>query len=89
MDFLKVSRKEYPVIDNPATEVPTLATGNPCQLSHHVAKLVGERFGGTFLRMREEKLVAVGKLTAYEQKVIPGPASAVCLAGFFVALRKN
>ena len=39
--------------------------------------------------MREAKLVAVGKLTAYEQKVIPGPASAVCLAGFFIALQKN
>ncbi|MDD2726015.1 MAG: pyridoxal-phosphate dependent enzyme [Proteiniphilum sp.] len=79
--------KEYPVIDNPATEVPTLATGNPASYPL-IAKLV-KQSGGTFLRMREEKLVAVGKLTAYEQKVIPGPASAVCLAGFFIALQKN
>jgi len=79
--------KEYPVIDNPTTEIPTLATGNPASYPI-IAKLV-KQSGGTFLRMREEKLVAVGKLTAYEQKVIPGPASAVCLAGFFVALRKN
>lgn len=79
--------KEYPVIDNPTTEIPTLATGNPASYPI-IAKLV-KKSGGTFLRMREEKLVAVGKLTAYEQKVIPGPASAVCLAGFFVALRKN
>lgn len=79
--------KEYPVIDNPTTEIPTLATGNPASYPI-IAKLV-KKSGGTFLRMREKKLVAVGKLTAYEQKVIPGPASAVCLAGFFVALRKN
>ncbi len=79
--------KEYPVIDNPTTEIPTLATGNPASYPI-IAKLV-KKSGGTFLRMREEKLVAVGKLTAYEQKVIPGPASAVCLAGFFIALRKN
>ena len=26
---------------------------------------------------------------AYEKKVIPGPASAVAMAGFFIALRKN
>ncbi len=79
--------QQYPVIDNPTTEIPTLATGNPASYPL-IAKLV-KQSGGAFLRMKEEKLVAVGKLTAYEQKVIPGPASAVCLAGFFVALRKN
>lgn len=79
--------KEYPIIDNPSTAVPTLATGNPASYPL-IAKLV-QQSGGSFLRMREEKLVAVGKLTAYEQKVIPGPASAVCLAGYFVALKKN
>ncbi len=45
--------------------------------------------GGAFLRMREKKLLSMGKLIAYEKKVIPGPASAVAMAGFFVALRKN
>jgi len=39
--------------------------------------------------MHEKKLLAVGKLIAYEQKVIPGPASAVAMAGFFIALRKT
>lgn len=79
--------KEYPVIDNPQTEVPTLATGNPA--TYPILAGLVRKSGGTFLRMREKKLLAVGKLTAYEQKVIPGPASAVCLAGFFIALRKN
>lgn len=79
--------KKFPIIQSPQTEVPTLATGNPATYPI-VAKLVKES-GGSFLRMREKKLVPVGKLTAYEQKVIPGPASAVSIAGFFVALRKN
>ena len=77
----------YPIIDNPQTEVPTLATGNPASYPI-LAKLV-KKTGGSFLRMRESKLLSVGKLMAYEKKVIPGPASAVCMAGFFIALRKN
>jgi threonine synthase len=79
--------KNYPIIDNPKTNVPTLATGNPATYPI-IAKLVKES-GGTFLRMREKKLLPIGKLVAYEQKVIPGPASAVCIAGFFIALRNN
>lgn len=78
---------EYPIIENPQTEVPTLATGNPASYPI-LAKLV-QKTGGSFLRMRENKLLPVGKLMAYEKKVIPGPASAVCMAGFFIALRKN
>lgn len=79
--------QDYPIIDNPQTEVPTLATGNPASYPL-IARLV-KNSGGAFLRMREEKLLSLGKLMAYEQKVIPGPASAVGMAGFFVALRKN
>ena len=79
--------KDYPVIENPQTEVPTLATGNPATYPI-VAKLV-KSSGGAFLRMHEKKLLAVGKLIAYEQKVIPGPASAVGMAGFFIALKKG
>ncbi len=79
--------KNYPIIDNPQTEVPTLATGNPGTYPI-VAKLVKES-GGSFIRMHEKKLLPVGKLMAYEKKVIPGPASAVCMAGFFIALKKK
>ncbi|MFV0392694.1 MAG: pyridoxal-phosphate dependent enzyme [Paludibacteraceae bacterium] len=79
--------KDYPIIPNPQTDVPTLATGNPATYPI-IAKLV-KKTGGTFVRMEEKKLVPVGKLIAYEQKVIPGPASAVCVAGFFKALEKG
>lgn len=79
--------KKYPIIPNPKTEVPTLATGNPATYPI-IARLV-KKTGGTFIRMKEEKLVPLGKLISYEQKVIPGPASAVCVAGYFQALEKN
>jgi threonine synthase len=39
--------------------------------------------------MKEEKLVPIGRLVAYERKLLLGPASAVCLGGFFEALEKN
>lgn len=86
-DFPEGFENDYPIIDNPRTEIPTLATGNPASYPL-IAKLVKDS-GGCFLRMREKKLLSIGKLMAYEKKVIPGPASAVCLAGFFKALRKN
>lgn len=77
----------YPVIENPQTAVPTLATGNPATYPI-IAKLVKEA-NGTFIRMKEEKLVDYGKLVAFERKLILGPASAVCIAGFFEALKKG
>ena len=76
---------DYPIIDNPQTAVPTLATGNPATYPI-IAKLVKES-NGTFLRMNEDKLVDYGKLIAFERKAIFGPASAVCMAGFFNALK--
>ena len=66
--------KNYPIIDNPKTEVPTLATGNPASYPL-IAKLVKES-GGSFLRMRE-KTATRGKTNGLRKKVIPGPASAV------------
>lgn len=78
---------EFPILDNPQTAVPTLATGHPATYPI-VAKIVKES-EGCFIRMKEEKLVPIGRLIAYERKVILGPASAVCVAGFFNALEKG
>jgi threonine synthase len=77
--------KNYPIIENPKTDVPTLATGKPYNYPI-LAKLV-KKSNGEFLRMREDKLVPIGKLAAYEQNVTLGPASIVCIAGFFNALK--
>ena len=79
--------KSYPVIKNPATAIPTLATGEPATYPI-LAKLV-RKSNGAFLRMCEEKLADYGKLVAFEQKIILGPASAVCIAGFFESLKNG
>ncbi len=79
--------RHYPVIDNPQTSVPTLATGNPATYPI-IANLV-KKSGGTFLRMKEDKLADYARLAAFEHKVLMGPASAVCIGGFFEALEKG
>lgn len=79
--------KEYPVLESPETAVPTLATGNPATYPI-IAKLV-KKANGHFMRMRECKLTDYGKLVAFEQKVLVGPASAVCIGGFFESLKKG
>lgn len=79
--------KSYPVIKNPATAIPTLATGEPATYPI-LAKLV-QKSNGTFLRISEEKLSDYGKLVAFERKNILGPASIVCIAGFFASLKEG
>ena len=79
--------KKYPIIKEPKTAVPTLATGEPATYPI-VAKLV-KKSNGTFVRMCEDKLADYGKLVAFERKIILGPASAVCIAGFFESLKKG
>ncbi len=87
MNFPEGFEKNYPVIDNPQTCVPTLATGNPATYPL-LAGLV-RKAGGSFITINEEKLADFGKLIACERKILIGPASAVCMAGFFMALKKS
>ncbi len=76
---------DYPVIENPITLVPTLATGNPV-LYPRLAKLV-KRTGGEYFSVKEEMAVDMSRLVAYEVAVKLGPASAIGLLGFFEALK--
>jgi threonine synthase len=78
---------KYPTIKDPKTAVPTLATGEPATYPI-IAKLV-QQSKGTFIRICEDKLTDYGRLVAFERKVILGPASAVCIAGFFESLKKG
>jgi len=86
-NFPKNYENDYPILDNPQTPVPTLATGNPA--TYPIVSRIIKKSGGTFIRMKEEKLAPIGRLVAYERKLLLGPASAVCLGGFFEALEKN
>lgn len=78
---------EYPTIENPDTEIPTLATGHPTTYPI-IAKLVKE-VDGTFVRIAEAGIADYARLVAFESKVMLGPASAVCIAGFFESLKKG
>ncbi len=78
---------DYPVIENPKTLVPTLATGNPV-LYPRLARLV-KRTGGEYFSVNEEMAVNMSRLVAYEVAVKVGPASAVGLLGFFEALKNG
>ena len=77
----------YPIIDNPKTTIPTLATGHPTTYPI-IAKLV-KAVEGSFVRITEDKIADYARLIAFESKVMFGPASAVCIAGFFEALKKG
>ena len=79
--------KDFPVLKDPKTEVPTLATGHP--YNYPILAKIVKNSGGAFLRMQEEKLIPIAKLVAYEQSVTFGPASIVCIAGFFNALKNG
>jgi len=87
MDFPEGYEFDYPVIDNPTTSIPILATGNPATYPI-IAKLV-KATEGCFVRINEADIVDYARLTAFESKVLLGPASAVCIAGFFESLKKG
>lgn len=79
--------KEYFKIENPKTQVPTLATGIPAAYPI-VAKLV-KKTNGEFITIEEDSIMDNVRLVANERKIMIGPASAVCVAGFFRALKNN
>lgn len=79
--------KEYPIIENPQTSVSILSTGNPGMFPI-VAPIV-KKSKGTFLRVKEDELVNYARLVQKERGINLGPASIVCLAGFYEALRKK
>ena len=78
---------DYPIIENPKTLVPTIATGNP-GLYPYLAKLV-RKTNGDYFAVKEEMTVEAARLIAYEKAVKIGPASAVAFLGFFEALKNN
>jgi threonine synthase len=75
----------FPIIENPPTVVPTLATGKPG--TYPIISRLVKKSGGSIIQMAEEKIYDISRWVAYEQKVTMGPASAVCLGGFLNALK--
>ncbi len=78
---------DFPVIENPQTSVPTLATGKPGTypiISHLVRDT-----NGSIIQMKEEKINDIARWIAYETSIPMGPASAVCMGGFLNALKQG
>ncbi len=86
-NFPKGWENDYPVYENPKTQINTLSTGNPTAypaLSQIVRKSKGE-----ITAVNEEKTVDVARIIAYEAGMRMGPAAAVTVVGFFEALRDD
>lgn len=79
--------KQYPVIESPDTSISILSTGNPAMFPI-VAPIV-KKSGGSFLRVEENNIVDMGRKVFHEKGIYLGPASMVCLLGFYQALKEN
>lgn len=86
-NFPKDWENDYPIIENPQTLIPTIATGNP-GLFPLLGKMVKET-DGEYFSVKEELAVDMGRLVAYEKAIKIGPASTVALLGFVEALKQN
>lgn len=79
--------KEFPVIAAPQTKVSILSAGNPGM--YPVVAPIVKRTNGDFLRVKEAELPAFARKVYDERKIYLGPASIVCIAGFYQALAEN
>ena len=79
--------KNYPVIPNPQTKISILTAGNPGM--YPIVAPIVRKSGGTFLRMKESELAKYGRIVKDERGIYFGPASIVCLAGFYKALEEG
>ena len=77
----------YPIIDNPQTCVSILSTGNPGMFP--VVAPIVKKSGGTFVRVKEHVLIDLAIKVYKEKGVVLGPASIVCLLGFYEALQEG
>ena len=77
----------YPIIDNPQTSVSILSTGNPAMFP--VVAPIVKKSGGSFVRVKEEHLIELATKINKEKNLILGPASIVCLSGFYKALQEK
>lgn len=75
---------DYPILENPVTDVPTLATGNPATYPI-IADLV-KKSDGEIITFDESLVPDIARIIGFEKGVKMGPASATAIGGFFKAL---
>lgn len=78
--------KHFPSV-TPHTRISILTAGTPGM--YPIVGPIVRNSGGTFLRIREEGLENYGRTVKKETGVYLGPASMVCIAGFYEALKQN
>ena len=78
---------DYPVYENPDTEITTLATGNPGAFPY-LADLV-KKSDGFINEFDETKVIDIIRIVSFYKAVRVGPAAAIGLGGFFEALKNN
>jgi threonine synthase len=86
-NFPQSWENNYPIIDNPQTCVSILSTGNPGMFP--VVAPIVKKSNGAFVRVKEQDLIELAVKIYKEKNVILGPASIVCMLGFYKALEEN
>ncbi|RMH65305.1 MAG: pyridoxal-phosphate dependent enzyme [Calditrichaeota bacterium] len=79
--------QDYPIIENPETEIQTLSTGNPA--TYPVIGPLVRQSGGEIISGEENMAVLMARMVALETSTIIGPAAAIPVAGLFRALREG
>ena len=86
-NFPQDFEKDYPIIDNPQTKISILSTGNPAM--YPIVAPIVKKSNGSFIRIRENELIQYARLVKDEKNLLLGPASIVCISGFYEALKQG
>lgn len=78
---------DYPTIADPQTKVSILSAGVPAMFP--VVAPIVKKTQGDFLRVKEAELPAYARKVFDERGIYLGPASIVCIAGFYQALAEG
>jgi len=79
--------QDYPILENPVTAVPTLATGNPA--TYPIISSLVKKSGGEIISFNESELYDIARLVAYEKGVRIGPASTIAVGGFLKSVKQK
>ncbi|MBT3207959.1 MAG: pyridoxal-phosphate dependent enzyme [Bacteroidetes bacterium] len=78
---------DYPILENPVTAIPTLATGNPA--TYPIISQLVRKSNGEIISFSEDDAIDVARLIAFETNNQIGPASTIAVGGFFNSLKKG
>ena len=78
---------EYPIYNNPETEITTLATGYP--KTYPVLSKIVRDSKGEIIDFNEESVVDVARFLAFEFALRTGPAGAITVGGFLKSVSKG